>query len=148
EPFRYFAFDFDPPLLCDCTLTKNGLSVLYEDHALLELTNPVPADRTISAQMTEIASMWGKLGEHVSEMDVLFEVISPTVRQNPVVQNVDFAYSPRVESGLREYLVEQLGLAYLHVSRAQSQTLYGRGFRKCTEIAVMQNPSSGRDHAI
>jgi serine/threonine protein kinase len=95
----------EPPLLCDCTLTKNRLSVLYEDHALLELTNPVPANRAISAQMTEIASMWGKLGEHVSEMDVLFEVVSPTVRQNPVVQKCGLRPQPKSYAAFSSALV-------------------------------------------
>ena len=66
--------------------------------------------------MTEIARMRGKLGQNVSKMDVLFKVISPAVWQNPVVQNVHLAHSPRIESRFRKYVVEQFGLAYLHVT--------------------------------
>ena len=49
--------------------------------------------------------MWGKLGEHVSEMDVLFEVVSPTVRQNPVVQKCGLRPQPKSYAAFSSALV-------------------------------------------
>ena len=101
-----FIPQFCPPTFRDGALTKNCLPIFYKAHTLFELADPVSAHGTISAKTAEVASNRSQLGQDVSEMNTLLEVIAPTIWQNPIIQDMHFAHDPRVESWLREYFVE------------------------------------------
>jgi len=57
------------------------------------------------------------------EVDILFEVISASIRQNTLVDDVDFADDPRIEPWFGEKFIKQVRLADLHIAAPQAKTL-------------------------
>src|SRR5579883_933153 len=76
-------------------------------------------------------------------MDILFEMISPPVWQDSVIQHVNFPDHPRVETSFSEYVLKHVALTNLHVSATHAKSFHRSSSIDCTKVAVVQHPPDG-----
>src|SRR5215467_8700081 len=84
----------------------------------------------------------------VIEVDALIEVVTSSIWDEPLIENVHFPYGPTVETGLYKKLLEERVTSDLHVAAAQAQPFDLCSDGDGTRVAVVQNPRDGRNTSV
>src|SRR5690242_14917545 len=81
-------------------------------------------------------------------MDVLFEMIPSTVRDDTGIKDMDLPDRPAVKSGLWEKFLKQIMTANLDVAAPYTQSSDPRSCRYCALVPVVQDPAYRCDVSI
>jgi hypothetical protein len=84
----------------------------------------------------------------VIKVNILVEVITSSIWNEPLVENMHFPYGPPVETRLYKQFLEERVSPDLHVAAAQAQSFdaYPDGDR--TRVAVVENPRDGGNTSV